>query len=421
MKRILIVLLLGSACAASVVACDSSNEEEVVTEEKPRPVRFERVAADSINTSSTFQGTTQAEVETSLSFRVTGRVQRVEVEVGDRVREGDLIGVVETTDQQLQVEQQQAQRGQLAARVELAESQYKRTQRLFESGNASASDLEVARTELESARASLRSLDQQIRLLQRRVSYGRLEAPQDSAVADVMMEVGENITAGQPVVELESEESSGIEVKISVPEGDISKIQRGDKALITLSALPDVEIEAEVTEVGVSPVSGGGTFPVTLKLLEEPESLRPGMTAEARFTTRSGGGTSTDESFYVSPDAVVEDQQGRFVWIAVPTDEPKRATVEKRRIDTGEMLAGRYEVRSGLSNGDRVVTAGMRFLTEGQTVRLIERFNETPVEIRRRLENAGVGAEPTSAREGAEGDSEVQGDSSSEQSGGAQQ
>lgn len=390
MKRTRLPLLLLSLAPLLFAHC-TSGEDEAPHEQKPRPVQFERVAGDAIRLSSTYQGNTRAEVETSLSFRTSGRVKRVAMEVGDRVRKGQLLAVVETTDQQLQVEQQRAQRGQLVARVELARSQYERAQRLFESGSASASDLEVARTELESARASLRSLDQQIQLLQRQVSYGRLEAPSDGAIAEVMIEVGENVQAGAPVARLESEESGGIEVQVSVPEGDIGQLARGDEAIVTISAIPNREFTARVTEVGVSSTSGGGTFPVTLKLVGDTGSVRPGMTATARFTRSSESDPGAKASYYVDPDAVVEGQDGRFVWIAVPTGDD-RATVEKRPVTTGELHADRYEITSGLNDGDRVVTAGLRFLEKGQPVRLLAKFDRTPERVKQILDASGDGS-----------------------------
>jgi multidrug efflux pump subunit AcrA (membrane-fusion protein) len=110
----------------------------------------------------------------------------------------------------------------------------------------------------------------------------------------------------------------------------------------------------------------GTAFPVKARLAETDAALRNGMAAEVEFRFEA---RSTSGRFRVPAHTVTEDRQGRFVLIVEPT-EPGRGVVRRRAVEVGQLTPSGLEVLEGLEDGDRLVTAGISQIEDGDTVKL---------------------------------------------------
>ncbi len=352
--------LVAGLALAVLASCGGEEQTETVL----RPVRYEQVYATGGSRVRVFTGTARAGVESRLSFKVPGTVRRLIVQVGDSVRAGQLIAEVDPEDYRLEVQRAQAALAQARAQARNAEVTYERTRLMYENNTAAKSDLDAARAAYESAEASVSAYDQSLRLAQLQLSYTRLTAPVAGAVAAVDVEVNENVSPGQAIVLLTS--GSRLEVDVGVPEVLIAQVREGDTATVTFDALPGREFAAVVTEVGVAATGTGTTFPVTALLEETDPDIRSGMAAEVGFRFGAQG----EREIYLVPSvAVGEDRQGRFVYVVEPTQEGQ-GTVHRRPVEIGELTPEGLEIMSGLSDGDRVVTAGVSKIEDGMQVRL---------------------------------------------------
>jgi len=314
----------------------------------------------------TFSGVAQAGVESNLSFKVAGTVQKLFVKVGDKVRSGQLIAQLDPTDYQLQLQQTQAALQQAKAQSRNAEAAYERAMKLYENRNIARSDLDVARAAAESATAAVKSMEKQVELSQRQSDYTRLRAPIDGAIAMVSCEVNENVRAGETIVSLTS--GSQIEVNISLPGILITQINEGKKVTVTFDAIQGKEFEATITEVGVAAVEMTAAFPVIIRLNRTDPKVRPGMAASVSIEFES---SDKKERFVVPTSAVLEDRQGRFVFVVKPiSEEPEFGIIHRRPVSVGELTTEGLELLQGLKDGDKVVTAGVSRITDGQKVRL---------------------------------------------------
>ncbi|MFH1571539.1 MAG: efflux RND transporter periplasmic adaptor subunit [Gemmatimonadota bacterium] len=145
----------------------------------------------------------------------------------------------------------------------------------------------------------------------------------------------------------------------------IAGIREGDAAEVAFEAVPGRTFEARVTAVSVSSAALATTFPVTVQLGRPEPDCRPGMVAEVTFRSGRPG----QAALLVPSAAVAEDRQGRFVYLVEP-DTGGRATVRRRVVEVGGLVGESLEITAGLNEGDRVVTAGVSRLVDGQTVRL---------------------------------------------------
>ena len=358
--------LLGACCAAAVLnpAC---SEPPPPVEPVIRPVRYVVASPTGGQRIRTFSGVARAGVESALSFRVPGTIARLGVEVGDRIRAGAPIAELDPVDYELQVREAEASLRQAEVRAGNTQADLRRVRSLYETDNAARTDLDAATAAAESATAQVESVAQRLDLVRRQVDYTRLTAPAAGAIADVLAEVNENVSPGQPVVILAS--GAAPEVGFAVPEALIRQIREGMPVAVGFDAIPGERFEGVVTEVGVTTTATGTTFPVTVRLDSgASEEIRSGMAAAVDVAF---GNDEVPDRFILPAHAVGEDRVGRFVFVAEPApDAAGLAVVHRRPVTVGAFAASGLEVLDGLAEGERVVVAGVSRLHDGDTVRL---------------------------------------------------
>ena len=155
---------------------------------------------------------------------------------------------------------------------------------------------------------------------------------------------------------------------MAIPGILIAQIGDGDSVTVTLDALPGVTLDAVVTEVGVAATGTATTFPVTVRLTRPSRDVRSGMAANVAFRFEAGH----REHIHVPSHAVGDDRDGKFVFVLEPADEDGVGVVRRTPVAVGEFTREGLEILSGLSEGQRVVTAGVRRLTDGQRVKLMD-------------------------------------------------
>ena len=341
--------------------------EEIPEEAVIRPVLVYAVEPASAFQERSFPARAQAGSEAVLSFKVAGQIRELYVSVGERVRSGQPIAVLDDKDLRLQLLQAEAGYAEASARNRKARTEYDRTKILHENEAASDNQLDAAQTNAISARANLRAQAQGVALAKAQLGYTALRAPTDGLIASVPVEVNENVQVGDRIVTLNS---GGLpEVAFTVPESLIGSIERGQPATVRFTTLPNAIFPAEVVEIGVG--SGRTAFPVTARLLETNDRIRSGMVAEVtvQFSREDG---DREPSVVVPAYSVAEDSKGRFTYVAVPSEDGL-ASIERRDVEIGPLSVAGLEINQGLEVGDQVVIAGLRFVEPGMTVRILER------------------------------------------------
>ncbi len=348
--------LFGASC--------SKKTEEAAAEEVIRPVRYEVVVARGGQQTQTLAGVAQAGSKKNLSFKAAGTVKDLKVKVGDKVKKNRTIASLDSGQASLQVQEAKASVEQSKAQLRNAKSNYERVRRLYEANSASRQELDTARTNRDSAQAGLKAAQKRVQLLQSQAGDRTLKPRIDGVVAKVLVEEGENVSAGQPVLIVNAKAKA--EVEVAVPERWIGAIERGASAEVRFDAIAGETFPGTVSEVGISADDQAATFPVTITLAKEDKRIRSGLAAKV---TLSFGKSGEAPTLRVPPKAVGEDLQGRFVFIAVPK-EKGFAQVERRKAVVGEIGNSGLEIKSGVKAGEFIVTAGLRFLKDGQRVRL---------------------------------------------------
>jgi len=360
--------------ALGSLGCGAEEEAAAPPEEpQARPVKYVEVVSLGGERTRTFTGIAKADTRSEFGFRVSGQVARVLVEQGNLLAKGALIAELDPVDFEIQAREIEAALAEAKANEVLAAADFQRIQRLYEKDNASQGDFDAALAKRDAARAGVESVEQKLDQAGRQTEFTQLRAPIDCAVVEVLAEEGESIQAGSAVVEVIT--GANPQVQIAVPETAISEISEGRSAKIRFSAVPGRTFYGKVATVGVVPAEGVTTYPVTIELNQSwnqltgrtgAPPLRPGMAVEAEMSFGREGGAAQ----IVPPGAVVADRQGKYVFVVETAGSGLRAT--RRSVETGRLVTEGLQVLSGLSTGDKVITAGLNQVKDGQPVRLLD-------------------------------------------------
>jgi multidrug efflux pump subunit AcrA (membrane-fusion protein) len=389
-----------------------------VEPEPVRPVRAIKVGDLKALQGRDFPGRASAKDEVDLSFRVSGPLISLPVDVGVKVKKGDVIASLDPRDFQAALDSAQGklsvaqaelsamQRGarpeevqQLKASVAAAEAasrqasaEHERNAKLLSSRVITQSDFDIslahrdrtaaqlakakedlniglkgARPEdLEAKRSEIRALEAAVENAKNQLDYAVLRAPFDGNVAARYVENFQTVQAKQSVIRLL--DVSKIEVTIQLPENIISLVPRVKKAVCRFDAFPGREFAGQVTKIGSEASQTTRTYPVTVEL-EPPQDVQilPGMAAVVRGMPETDR-TPAGEALVVPPGAVFNRDAGQqsYVWVI---DGNK---VTRKAVKTGRLTPVGLAVTEGLKPGDWVVSAGVNSLRENQQVKILQ-------------------------------------------------
>ena len=337
--------------------------EQLPSAQQPvvRPVRYVLARAAGTQRTRNFAGVARARSESSLSFRVGGTIAGIDVEVGDRVRAGVPIAKIDALDYELQLEEADAALRQAHALAGNAEADLRRAWALYENDNLSRTDLDASVARADSAAAQVETMAKRLERAQRQVRHAELMVPTDGAIAHVLVAANENVTSGQPVVVLTSDGPP--EVQFPVPEGLIGEIREETPVRVNFRAIPEERFTGFVSEVGIAASDTGTMYTVAVRLDDAGSVVRPGMAADVAMEFDGGG----PGRVIVPAAAVGEDRDGRFVFVAEPSGGGL-AVARRRPVTVGVLTSDGFEIVDGLAPDDRVVSAGVSRISDGDMV-----------------------------------------------------
>lgn len=356
------VWLMLPAYALLLVAC---GDPEAPAEERLRPVRYVTVDDGGNFRNRSFSGTSKSSTESRLSFKVSGTVINVPVQIGQRLAAGDLIAEIDPASYVLQVQQAQASLVEAEANNRRAAANYDRTKGLYANDNASLNDLESARAQAESAEAVVASASKALEIARLNASYTKLRADSDCSIASVDVEVNENVSPGQQVALVSCGDT--YEVTLDLPESLIGGVNSGTPVSVRFGAIPGEVFEGTVAEIAVASARDSAAFPVVIRITGSHPALRSGLAADVTFQFDS---TASQGGVVLPVSAVINDPGGTYVFIAEPAAVAGEAVVTRRPVDLGELTQAGVEIVDGLEIGDRVITAGITVIRDGQRVLL---------------------------------------------------
>jgi len=344
--------VLGSLLLLSLVACSGEQEE---AKQDVRTVRVATVSEASVLLQRRFTGRVDAVSTIDLSFQVPGRLVEFPAREGVLIPKGQLIAALGKHDFQLVLEQAQAQ-------FEQAKLDVGRKRNLQRSGSLPKAMLDQAETAFKLSQVALKTA-------QRNLAYTRITAPFDALVSNRLIDNYTNVGAFQRIVRVH--DLTELRVSINIPEQLVRLLERTEdfNAVAMFKGRPGelfpLEYREHISEAG----RVAQTFEVVFGLpREKHQHILPGMTVVVMISKKSA---DEKTQFMIPVSAVDYDAKGAArVWIF----DEKTNKVTPRSVTLGNIKKSQIIVLSGLTLGEKIVTAGAHLLSDGMPVRRFVSF-----------------------------------------------
>lgn len=340
-------------------------------QEPIRSVKTMTVGTQSGEFEAEYAGEVRARHESRLGFRVGGKLLERPVDVGQRVRAGQLLARLDATDYQLAAQAAQAQVQAVQTQRDLAAADLRRYSDLKAQGFVSGAELERRETVLKAAQASLEQAKAQGSAQANQKAYTTLVADKSGVVLSVEAEAAQVVAAGQVVVRLAVDGPR--EVVVSVPEQRLASLRVGQAAHVRLwTGGPTLPAVVREVAAAADPVSR--TYALRLALKNPADVPALGATA---YVTLERAPLAAPALIKLPTTALFQQGQGSAVWLY----DAANNTVRIRPVVVATADGNQAVIASGLTGGEQVVVAGVHVLTEGQTVTLYQEKNKPNVQL----------------------------------------
>ncbi len=333
----------------------------VPADEPVRAVKVFTVGLDAMQSGAEYAGEVRSRVESRLGFRVSGKLLRRNVELGQHVRAGELLAQLDPQDFKLAADGARAQVSAAATNRDLALADYKRYKDLREQNFISAAELERRDTALKAAQAQVDQAQAQLASLGNQTGYANLVADVAGVVTSVDAEPGQVLAAGTPVLRIAQDGAR--DVVFSVPEDKVGKLKVGSQVQVQAWAA-EKRATATVREVAASADPVTRTFTVKVAL-SGPDTWPLGSTVTVlpKALDRSG-----PPVLKLPTSALQHDGEKAAVWVL----EKATMTVRLQPIVIATADGNEIVVAQGLEPGMLVVSVGAHVLNPGQKVTIYQ-------------------------------------------------
>ncbi|OAV69024.1 Multidrug resistance protein mexA precursor [Bacteroidales bacterium Barb6XT] len=341
MKTRKMLKMLPAIAVAFVTSCSGSQntEETAANTDGKVKVKTETVYTQDVEQLGEFTANVTAYVSNKIAPQSPARIETLHVEVGDNVKAGQLLATMDATTLK-----------QTKVQIDNQETEFKRIDELYKVGGVSKSVWDAQQTALEVSRTAYKNLLQNNQLL----------SPISGVVTARNYDNGDMYSGATPVYTVE--QISPVKMTVNVSESYFTQLHKGMEADIRLDVYGDEVFKGTVNLVYPTIDAGSRTFPVEIKLTNGDQRVRPGMFARATMNL------GTKQNVVVSDQAIVKQPGSgdRFVYVY------KNGKVSYDKVELGRRIGNRYEVISGVHNGDNVVVTAQNRLTNGMEVEVVK-------------------------------------------------
>ncbi len=336
-------MIAGAVVAAA--GCGNSGKKEAqqtaseVVKENP-VVSVEQVHVREVPQIATYTSTVQAYVKNNIAPQMTGRITKINAEIGDFVKKGQILAEID-----------KAQLLQAQLQLQNKEVELQRLKSLYEAGGLSKSDLDAIELAYNVAKTQVDNL----------MENTILRSPIDGVVTARNYDAGDLYGMSAPIYTVE--QIVPVKLLVGISESDYTKVKKGDAIEITADAIPGKVFYGKVEKIYPTIDPATRTFTVEVVVDNKYKTLRPGMFA--RVAVNFGSNNNV-----VVPDVAVVKQQGsgeRFIYVL-----NEDGTVTYQKVVLGRRMGAEYEVLEGLKDGARIVTGGQIRLKDGVKVTVNE-------------------------------------------------
>lgn len=327
-------ILASLAAVAAFASCGSKEEAKIEVEELPI-VTVDVAHSMEVAQAKEYTANVEAENLNNISPSTPNRIKKINVEVGDRVRAGQQLVILDSSNSD-----------QLRINLEYIESEYNRAVKLLEIGAGTQQAVDQLKAQLDAAKSQYNNMMENTVLV----------SPINGVVTARNYDAGD-MTGSNPVLSV-GQLSPVVKVMINISENDMTTVKQGLPVDVTFDAFPGETFSGKVVRIYPAVDPATRTFPVEVRINNNNERIKPGMFARVAIDLGS-------QHNVVVPDRAVVKQTGsgnKYVYVLHGNK------VSYERVELGQRLDTSYELLSGINDGDTVVITGQSRLADGVTV-----------------------------------------------------
>lgn len=363
-----------SLIASAILLLGSCEGKENTYAPPPAPkVIVAQPSRETVTENLEFTGNTAAFETVKLVARVEGYLQQIHFQDGQRVKKGDLLFTIEQDQYKANVEKAQSDIDATKAKLEYAETEYKRFGRLFEQKAAAATDVDNWRYQWDSARAALKAAQANLTTAKLNLSYTTVTAPFDGRMSRHLIDAGNMVGAGsQETVLAEINRINPMYVYFTINERDLLRVterEDGQRAeavprekkqvlYMGLSTQTGYRYEGELDYAGITVNPQTGTLQLRGIFANSDARILPGLFARIRAPY-----AQTHDAVLVPAEAVGSDQQGNYV---LTVDD--KNIVARKSVQAGQQIGEKSVISSGLKGDEWLVVEGLLRAIPGREV-----------------------------------------------------
>lgn len=337
-----------------MTGCSKKNDVAATTADDAVDVKVAKVSSQVLPQTETYTATVESDIKNNISPNMANRIERVLVDVGDRVAKGQCVVILDASS----LDQLKLQLANQKAVLDNVQTDFNRIAELFKIGGISKADYDNAKVQLESQQTQYNVLKTQLAQMGRNT---HLYSPVSGVVTARNYDNGD-MYSGQPILTIE--ETTKVKIIVAISESHYRDVKRGMHVDLELDAYPGEKFAGVVTIVEPNIDPATHTFKTEVTISNQGQKVRPGMFARA--TLNFG-----NQKHVVVPDEALVKQMGagdRYVYVYNPSNQ----TVSYNKVELGKHIGSSYEIFSGVGDGQQVVVAGQTRLRDGKKVKVVK-------------------------------------------------
>lgn len=282
--------------------------------------------------------------EASVALVQGGRVTKILVDKGSRVRQGQVL--LETDTETLRANLRTAE-----ANLEYQKNEFERNRKLLESGSITEAVFDTAKLQLAQAQSAYE-------IAQKQIDDATLEAPFAGVITERHVELGAILGAGTPAFRII--QMDRVKVQAGIPEKYITDFREGNEVSIMFDALPERIFPGRINYIAPESSAQTRTFLTEITVDNRGDLLRAGIMGNARIQQRT-----YENALLVPLDALIESQMGRRLFVVM-----QDSIAAEREVTVGSSSGEMIMITSGLQVGEKVITKGQHSIADGDRVRI---------------------------------------------------
>ncbi|MFV9510428.1 efflux RND transporter periplasmic adaptor subunit [Tepidibacillus sp. LV47] len=361
-----IAILLSTVIFA--VGCSTKNGKEEGNQSIP--VLVAKVERKTIENQDRYIGSIKAIQDVMVFSKITGKVEQVNVKIGDKVKEGQVLLKVDSSDLSYSVRQANISYQAALDNLERAEDGKKQAEEQVKQAEKAVNPLipetqkalDAAKNALQAAEANVKAAQAQVNQAKvavdqanHTISQANIKAPISGTISAVMVEKGEMATPQTPVIQIINTDTVIVSLN-SITESSVKKFAVGQKVQAVIPSL-NKTVTGTVTSVALAANPQTFTYPIEIQIENKDQGLKPGMLAEVILTQKA------ENQLVIPTKAILGTGEETYVFI-IQNGKAVKKPVKIKEMSTEDTVI------EGLTENDQVVIKGQYLLTDGASVRI---------------------------------------------------